>query len=96
MFKSQFRQQCRKCKGSGVSNKVLKNRDDQVMLAPAYHNPNDNGRPQYAPCQECDYPGSGMASYDTLKSYAEVEVEGQKVKLSSEEIRERFNDAPLA
>lgn len=96
MFRRTFRQQCRKCKGSGVSNKVLKNRDDQVMLAPAYHNPNDNGRPQYESCPECDYPGSGMALYDTMKSYAEVEVEGAKFKLTPEEIQNRFNDAPLA
>lgn len=93
MFRRQFRSQCKKCKGTGVSNKVLKNRDDQVMLAPAYHNLNDNGRPQYEVCTECDYPGSGQALYDTPN---EVLVEGEKIKLDPQQREHRFNDAPLA
>lgn len=93
MFRKQFRQTCRKCKGTGVTNKVLKNKDNQVIFAPEYHDPKDRGRPQYEPCLECDFPGSGLASYDTP---TEVFVDGEKRKLEPQEREARFNDAPLA
>lgn len=88
-FKRQFRQQCKTCKGTGVSKKILKNKDGQVILAEPYYSPDDKGRPQYEPCQDCDAPGSGMALYDTPH---EVLVDGAKIKLEDADRRARFND----
>lgn len=92
-FRKQFRQTCLKCNGTGTSKKILKNKDDQVILAPAYHDPKDNGRPQYEPCTECDFKGSGMALYDSPK---EVLVDGAKIVLDDVAQRARFSDSMTA
>ena len=75
---------CRKCKGTGVSNKVLKVKD-QVMLAPAYHDKNDVARPQYENCGDCD--GSGLVM---LPPPTTILQEGEKQQLSPEEARQRY------
>lgn len=89
MFRKTFRTTCRKCKGTGTSNRVLKDKHNQIIFAPEYHDSKDRGRPQYELCSECDFPGSGMASYDTP---SEVTIDGEKVKLEPHEREARFND----
>lgn len=93
MFRKTFRQLCKKCKGTGTTQKILKDKDDQVIFAPVYHDPNDKRRPQMEVCTDCDYPGSGMQSYITPE---EVVVDGERRKLEPQERMERFNDTAAA
>lgn len=87
MFRQQFDQPCRKCKGTGTSAKEARDNDGNIMLAPIYDK-KDGDRPQYENCKECN--GRGRALYSSPE---EVLLDGKKIPLSEEDRRARFNDA---
>lgn len=87
MFRSEVNQKCPNCKGTGVTDKILTNSDGQVMLAPPYVK-GEGDKPQYVPCKHCG--GEGMRLQPAPQV---VLVEGEKVQLSEQDRRSRFNDA---
>lgn len=87
MFRPQFDQVCKKCKGTGTSAKEARDSDGNIMLAPVYDK-KDPERPQYENCKECG--GRGRNLYETP---SEVLLDGEKVKLDEQDRRARFSDA---
>lgn len=85
MLPTQIRQKCTKCKGTGVNEKRVLKVKDQIMLAPAYHDKNDIGRPQYENCSECNGEGRTMQAPPTT-----ILQEGVKTEVSPEEARQRY------
>ena len=86
MFRSQMRQLCRKCKGTGTTDQDAVDRDGQVIVAPPYQK-GEAERLVKANCKECK--GSGWAMYDAP---SEIMQDGQKIKLDEEARRSRFQD----
>ncbi len=87
MYRNQMRQICRKCKGNGTNGKPEINRDGQQVIAPPFQK-GQGDQLQMANCSECV--GSGWAMYESPNL---IMVEGQKVQLTEEEKRGRFQDA---
>jgi DnaJ-class molecular chaperone len=91
MLPTQIRQQCPRCKGTGINDKkplMVKGSDDQLMLAPPYHDKNDVNRPQYENCKECKGSGLTMQTPPTT-----IFKEGEKITITPEEARQRYEVA---
>jgi hypothetical protein len=84
MLPREIKQRCLKCKGTGVSDKVLTDRDGNVVLADTYTK-GDGNRPQYENCSACG--GEGMTLQKPPES---IKVDGEVIKLTPKEAQERY------
>jgi len=79
-------QVCKTCKGTGASSQMVTTKEGKVVLAPPYQK-GEGDKPQFQNCDNCE--GSGWALYDAPNA---IVFEGQKVQLTEEEKRARFQD----
>ena len=86
MFKAKTMQPCRKCKGTGTTNKPAEDRDGNIMIADTFEK-GEKPRLVMQNCKECG--GAGRALYDSPR---EVLQDGEKVTLDDAARRGRFND----
>ncbi len=82
------KQRCPKCKGTGTGKEVMKDRDGRTLLAPLYTK-GEGERPMYANCDLCNGEGVTLQPIPTT-----VFREGEQIKLTPEEARERYMIAP--
>ncbi len=86
-FRSEILQTCKRCKGTGTSNKEARDNDGNIVLAPIYDK-REGDKPSYQNCPDCGGLGRALAP-----APSEVFVEGEKIKLDEGDRRARFNDA---
>ena len=85
MIINQIKQQCLRCKGTGIDkNKMKTDEAGRVILAPPYQK-GEGDKPQFENCKECN--GEGM----TLQPLpTEILRDGEKIKLTPDEAKARY------
>jgi DnaJ-class molecular chaperone len=89
-FRSELLQPCKRCKGTGTSNKEARDNDGNIVLAPIYDK-REGDKPSYQNCPDCG--GLGRSLQPAPDS---ILVEGEKVQLDAAAKRERFQDTLMA
>lgn len=85
LLNREIKQTCPKCKGTGTSKEVEKDRDGRVKLAPIFEK-GEGQRPQYLNCDMCGGEGLTLQPLPT-----KIMIGGEKRELSPQEAFVRVN-----